>query len=413
MKKMFFFIMLMASCTLIGQTLNYSLCPQNLTGNFRSIFFTNSDTGFATTYNGKIISTVNGGQDWTLIDPGYNLPLYSINFANDTFGIAVGGSAGCSGTGCIIPGSGVLTTFDGGKSWSTKVLDNKELYSSFFFNSDTGFVAGLGVLYKTTNSGKVWTKIELGNFYNIKDIQFVDSNTGFFSSLSGKLLKTDDGGTIWKELNTTISTNINTFHFWDKKCGYAGGGGGQMVKTIDGGATWQVLEDSPIDIFAMHCLGPDFIVVAGRGKYSGGDFGYNYGELDYSVDGGRTWIINDTIKNNSMINSLCFPSPDVGYFAGDKIMKIVVDLNGVNVVENSLNSESLIFYNPSNDNIYLSPKISGSKILTITDMNGVELVRGTISNNSPFAFDKFKSGVYVYSLIINDKETKSGKIIKR
>lgn len=75
-----------------------------------SVFFIDDQTGFASG-PGIIYKTTNGGINWES-DTITPLRLHSIYFASKDVGFAVGGEAGCTGTGCTPPGSIIYKTTD-------------------------------------------------------------------------------------------------------------------------------------------------------------------------------------------------------------------------------------------------------------------------------------------------------------
>ena len=79
--------------------------------------FVDSNNGYAVNYLGKVfkkqIMAEIGNQK-----PGPTYYLKSIYFTDNNIGYVVGGQSSCSGTGCIVPGSIVFKTTDGGTSWN-------------------------------------------------------------------------------------------------------------------------------------------------------------------------------------------------------------------------------------------------------------------------------------------------------
>ena len=77
--------------------------------------------------------------------------------------------------------------------------------SSYFLNDNIGWSCGsLGVIYKTTNGGTNWVYQYANTLQELNTIQFFDENTGYISG-PGVILKTTTGGTIG--INT-ISSEI-------------------------------------------------------------------------------------------------------------------------------------------------------------------------------------------------------------
>lgn len=67
---------------------------------------------------------------------------------------------------------------------------NQDLNCVYFVDTNIGFVGG-SVLIKTTNRGISWiTLIDSSNNLYIKDIDFINSNTGYFVHGSNGIKKT-------------------------------------------------------------------------------------------------------------------------------------------------------------------------------------------------------------------------------
>jgi len=96
-----------------------------------------------------------------------------------------------------------------------------------------------------------------------------------------------------------------------------------ISKSFDFGTTWSNLGGSPSDIFKLIFKTENLGYAFGRGDYSGGDFGHNYGSIFYTTDGGVTWKGSKNIQDIGMIQSASFPSENVGYaVSGSIIIKI-------------------------------------------------------------------------------------------
>jgi hypothetical protein len=113
----------------------------------------------------------------------------------------------------------ITTTSDAGRTWKTKDVGKVPLFSVFFADEQTGWVAGQnGVLFKTSNAGKDWKLIDTGHSMTIWDLAFTDESNGFMLTLGTpgnpdasavSILKTDDGGESWS--STTVLSIDHSF----------------------------------------------------------------------------------------------------------------------------------------------------------------------------------------------------------
>ena len=296
--------------------------PSNLTEPVTSVYFIDDKNGFATTYNGNILKTIDGGIIWKTYSIT-DLPLNSISFIDDKIGFAVGGKASCGGTGCIVPGSIVFKTEDFGENWTKLNIPYKwsELNSVSFINENIGFAIGLGLHVKTIDGGKTWEQFEFEYIGLMKKISFITSQTGICAGLFGNIFKTSNQGKNWIKSVNESNCHIYDFHFVTEDVGYAAGQR-EIVKTIDGGETWRILTNSPSEIYFIHFSDLKNGFAIGKGHYTGGCFGTWTNAIYWTDDGGLTWKIKDNIEFNSMSS---FFDKNVGYsIVYNKTFKITI-----------------------------------------------------------------------------------------
>jgi len=229
-------------------------------------------------YNGKLLSSKDGGASWALVDTGTRNALYSIDFAsNNKTGWMVGQAAE------------ILKTTDGGKTWveqgghvylsddcrqsggdpDATEESNKCPLAPLFAVSviDENSAVAIGdrsTLARTTDGGKTWKTTTLkspmaaGQDENsmiafedpvLYDVLFLDAKTGFVVGEFGKIFKTTDGGDTWTEKEGTLVggdyfdiQELPTFFdidFHGTSEGIAVGLDGRIARSKDGGETWQ------------------------------------------------------------------------------------------------------------------------------------------------------------------------------
>jgi len=178
-----------------------------------------------------IHKTSNGGSDWTIQPTGSSFWLFSIFFVNSQTGFAVGSN-----------GSIVLRTLDGGNNWwqmATNLPSTTFLNQVFFTSQETGWIVGeAGTVLKTTNGGVLWLPQTSGVFVNLNSLFFVDNQTGWIVGNNGNIAKTTDGGNTWISQNTGTSNFFNSVSFITDQTGWAIGQNGMIIKTTNGGQSW-------------------------------------------------------------------------------------------------------------------------------------------------------------------------------
>ncbi len=302
---------------------NYEQFASDLNESVSYVQFVDSNNGYAANYLGKVFKTTDNGRNWqskSLTD----LLLKSIYFVDKNIGYVVGGQSSCTGSGCIVPGSIVFKTTDGGTSWNKQTVPYEwsELNSVFFINENIGFAVGLGLQLKTTSGGITWDKFEFNVNCLMTKILFINSQTGFAAGLSGNIFKTNDQGNSWSKSNNNSDGHIYDFCFANGSIGYAAGQK-EIVKTVDGGNTWNVLTNSPTEIYFIHFADILNGIAIGKGHYTGGDWGTWTSAIYSTSDGGLTWKMEDDINFSSIAS---FPSDKSGYSLGmNSIYKITLE----------------------------------------------------------------------------------------
>jgi len=97
----------------------------------------------------------------------------------------------------------------------------------------------------------------------------------------GAIYRTSDGGKNWRKLNGLTDQSIYDISFADEKNGWAVGRRGFVIHTTDGGDTWELqnIERKPAQhLFAIKAINPST-------AWAVGDWGGRY----YTNDGGKTW----------------------------------------------------------------------------------------------------------------------------
>jgi photosystem II stability/assembly factor-like uncharacterized protein len=332
--KFLFFLIIVASCKKENQSFqnNSSICFEttflstNIQHGFTSVFFLNGKDGFVTSYNGGIYKTIDSAKTWTSLNSTTNLPIRDIYFLNADNGFAVVGENSCFGTGCIPPGGFILRTQDGGKTWNQIFTpSNKlEITSLFFINNLIGFCVGDNVIYKTIDGGQSWTENQINNLGGkMMKIRFSNDQNGFIACLFDKILKTTDGGNSWQITSPNKNRGYYSLSSSDG-INYVSGQG-KILKSVDNGVSWFELVNSPGDIFDIHFTSKDMGYAFGRGNYSGGDFGYSYGSMYCTNNGGNSWNGNADFKEVGLIQAVSFPLSNIGYAVSrTKVIKIAI-----------------------------------------------------------------------------------------
>ncbi len=237
--------------------------------------------------------------------------LNAVYFTDTQTGYAVG-----------YPGK-ILKTTDGGNTWISQISGTTNtLCSVYFVDSNTGYVVGYsGLILKTSNGGINWNIQPSGVTYNLLSVYFTNSQIGYSVGYSGTILKTIDGGVTWNQQISGTTNRLSAVYFTNNLIGYAVGIMGTILKTINGGITW-TLENYGTNAYL------NFIHFFNNVGFIGGN-----NILLKTSDNGNSWIANSTIFNVSTFSgSLFFTDTLTGYFPfGNRIYKTID--GGINWME--------------------------------------------------------------------------------
>ena len=226
--------------------LNYTAQNSHYTAQrFMSVFILHPDTVFFSGNYGKIIRTVNGGQNWVTLYSDTTRQFWGIWFVNSQTGFV----SGSHGT--------IMKTTNMGDNWITLTTSiQNALDGIYFINENTGYVAGAYVVLKTTNAGTTWINkngLFLSGFEIASAVYFSDESTGMYSTNAGRIVKTTNGGDNWAEIYYQLNTAVWDLSFTDSQTGYGCTSIGKVIKTTNGGTNWTV-QDTPLteNLYAIH-----------------------------------------------------------------------------------------------------------------------------------------------------------------
>ena len=120
---------------------------------------------------------------------------------------------------------------------------NQTLKNIQMINSKTGYTSGYyGTLLKTTNAGVNWINLNLPTTKDLSSIFFLDENTGYIAGMVGLLAKTTNGGLNWTFRSYDTTKSIMSIYFKNENEGYLGAYPGGLYRTINGGLNWTTVD---------------------------------------------------------------------------------------------------------------------------------------------------------------------------
>ncbi|MBM3712833.1 MAG: T9SS type A sorting domain-containing protein [Actinobacteria bacterium] len=229
---------------------------------------------------------------WNLISTLPERHLYSVFFTEINTGYIAGGF----GTGKI------LKTTDGGITWSETTFPVHSLHSVCFINANIGWTVGAGgSIYKTTNGGTTWLSLSSGTTLNLNSVYFINENFGWVVGQTATILRTTDGGVSWspRTFGASAGDHLYCVRFVDENVGHAGGNG-FAIRTANGGLEWRhVTKFTPAPVTSIYFTDYEKgFVVSERYIFKTVDGGINWTFIEYSeslfsiyfIDSNRGWI---------------------------------------------------------------------------------------------------------------------------
>ncbi|MBS4034505.1 MAG: T9SS type A sorting domain-containing protein [Ignavibacterium sp.] len=289
------------------------------------------------------------------------------------------------------------------------VPDGNHLYSTFFIDSNTGWIIGSdGFIKKTTNAGLDWVQQNGGSNNTLRSIQFVDQNTGWICGDNGLVIKTTDGGNNWFSQSSGTTELLSDLHFVNTNTGFAVGFNETILKTADGGLNWYIKNSgTDYDLYSVDFVSPLIGFAAG---------GRNQSKFLKTTDGGLNWTVETSILGGmeKRINSVEFIDANTGWIGsgwgsgGASLSMISKTTDGGN------NWSTFIPYRPASyeDSVLYShvtesviDNIVGIRSICFKDANNGYAVSGTASGWRRGILTTTDGGVSWQSKYFNDEQT--------
>jgi photosystem II stability/assembly factor-like uncharacterized protein len=395
-----FLIYLFVICLMFNGHINATWITQasGIQYGLSSVYFVNSNVGWAAGQLGTIVKTNNAGGFWNPQNSGTSVDIFRIAFLNSQTGWFCG------------VGGVIKKTTDGGSTWISQNLNTSNTLSDIcIIDQNTLYVCG-GDFYRTTNSGANWTTIPgNGGTY----IFFINSTTGYKTD-GNNISKTTNQGTNFSLINSS-SYLLGKFNFPNYTTGYVPSYNGMYIKTTNGGDNWTTLSTGVTTNLTASSF-PD--------ASTGVIVGWN-GTVLRTTNGGNSW---DAQSSGSFYNlqAVHFIDGKTGWTVGDNGTILHTTNGGVDVqnISSEIPNEFKLYQNYPNPfnpttNIKFQIVKNSSVILCVYDILGKNIM--TLVNEKlpagefEFSFDagNLESGIYFYKLETgNFSETKKMILIK-
>lgn len=244
---------------------------RQVSGTFNFIFGVTSPSpqkGWVCSDGAEILTTTNSGNTWSFQTSNTTYPLFSIDFADTLFGVAVGGGYGPAPLDTLVmpdtsnPSLGkakpwsriermkekgspttayrtITRTTNGGATWIAQNTNASPLYGVKFITRSHGWACGDGgTVLHTTDLGATWQSQNTGVTNGLYWITFQDPLHGWACGSGGRILWTTDGGNTWNTGASGVTQYLNSIAFADTLTGFAVSDNGLIIRSTDGGRNW-------------------------------------------------------------------------------------------------------------------------------------------------------------------------------
>ena len=193
--------------------------------------------------------------------------------------------------GWMLSGATAARTTNGGASWEPLTLPaNSWIYASVFVDALHGWGVGSeDNIVHTSDGGQTWTTqrggVGSGALYPFWDVDFADTLHGIVVGGAGKIYTTSDGGQTWTLRTSGASTETHALARVDDNL-WATGNGGTIQVTHDGGAWW---EETHVPVETGNLSDIDFADASTGWTVVDGTTGPGNGRVYKTSNGGLTW----------------------------------------------------------------------------------------------------------------------------
>lgn len=271
----------------------------------------------------------------------------------------------------------------------------------YFASRVTGWVvADSGRIYKSNDSGAVWSAQVSGTNRNLRAAWFPGTSNGWVVGDGGTILATGNGGATWSAQSGATAWNLNHVQFPSASIGYAVGDSGIMLKTVNGGSSWYAISGHWYRVSSGTTADfRDLVFTSGNTGYAAGASG----QIRRTTDAGVTWSSQNSTVSQTL-NGLYFYDADEGYAVGasGRILRTTnggsswsaqtsgsADLQSVTLVRSTIGIPWLCWLFPCTDNVTGLAVGNGGTIRRSTNATSWSAATsGTTANlNDVVAFD--------------------------
>jgi photosystem II stability/assembly factor-like uncharacterized protein len=389
------------------------------------IFFIDSLNGWASHNGNGSMRTTDSGFNWTLSsfnDTNFTTGYNGVFFINQNTGWCVGGAIQ------------IRKTTNGGANWFKQYGPPEAgiAHSIWFFDENTGYIVGsknypyVPFAAKTTNSGNNWVELNasFSGAHELNKQYWFDVNTGWVAGYD-VLLKTTDGGASFTNLYANVPPTNNghnallCIYFANQQTGWIGGSNIErhnLYITTNAGTNWTFQTNPAVNNSFAQINDVAFMTQDSGWAIHGTPFS---GAIMFTSNAGANWVTEEGSNNWFQCISY-FQRKKAWVGASGGMVWYTILSQPVGIENNNSTAEHFSLsqnypnpFNPVTSIYYELPKTGYVKIRIFNSIGAevTTLINGVQSggkHKAEFDGNNFSSGVYFYMLVVVDNPREIG-----
>jgi photosystem II stability/assembly factor-like uncharacterized protein len=215
--------------------------------------------------------------------------------------------------GWLVSGGDIFHTSNGGVTLTVQARHNVSFTDITFADAKHGWAVGdpsnantgTAIVYRTTNGGRLWTRVRLRLVADLNAVSFANTKVGW-AVADWAVLHTVDGGLHWSVRQSSVRRVRTIGRFTDVyalgvRRAWLGGDSGTVLRTVNGGATWKRFHTGLGELRAIQ------FTSSSTGWAGGG------GEIVHTSDGGAHWTSQLSTGNGAEMSGLSFADSRHGW----------------------------------------------------------------------------------------------------
>jgi photosystem II stability/assembly factor-like uncharacterized protein len=261
------------------------------------------------------------------------------------------------------------------------------------------------IVFYTSSSAQTFTVLPTNTADLLTNVFYASNSIAYITGEGPNLMKSNDGGNSFLDLSTAFlpaNSKLSSCYFLSVDTGYIAGGTlngsnyqGFVYKTNDGGSTWSsIVSGLPSMINSIHFPSSQIGYIIGGVN--------NSGIIYKTTNGGTTWnsIYNSQTFTNWLPNAFFFNSDNGivvgndGVFDEAKLIKI-----GGGIVSSNLNNSTYVYFT----DVYFKSVDTG--FVTCSDFSGIHILKTTNQGASwTNVYNNANPNDILYSLTFSDNQ---------